>query len=83
MYLIKGLFMFFSKSNTRDDTDEPNKEYKKPQTSRLRLWLFTLKLFSFYLVSTFAFLQMYMASTAATASTASEIIVNIIIVTLS
>ena len=29
MYLIKGLLMFFSKSNTRDDTDEPNKEYKK------------------------------------------------------
>ena len=40
--------------------------------------IISLKLSFFYLVSTFAFLQMYIASTAATASTASEIIVKII-----
>jgi hypothetical protein len=45
--------------------------------------IISLKLSFVYLTSTFAFLQMYMASTAATASTASEIIVKTIIVTLS
>ncbi len=34
----------------------------------------------FYLISTFAFLQMYIASMAAMASTASENIVNIIVI---
>ena len=41
------------------------------------------QIFVFYFVKSFACLQMYIASKAAAASTASEIIVNIIIVTLS
>ena len=45
--------------------------------------IISLKFSFFYFVKTFACLQMYIASRAAAASTASEIIVNIIIVTLS
>ena len=55
---------------------------KKPQTRVCGTDYFS-QILVFYFVKTFACLQMYIASRAAAASTASEIIVNIIIVTLS